>query len=379
LTEGSTLTNQSCSSTYGAGTISGANVTNINIFCGPAAVGSFVSAGNLTDARANHTATLLSSGLVLVAGGANFTATNTTYPASVEIYDPSNGIWSSAGSIANPRENHTATLLPNGKVLIAGGFIISGSNPVYLSSAELYDPTSNTWSSAGNMVTARDNHTATLLSNGNVLVAGGLNSGGALASSELYNPTTNSWSSAGNLSSARYSHTSILLPNGNVLVAGGLGISTLLVSAELYCPTNNTWTATGSLSTARMLHTATLLPNGSVLVSGGEGSGFIASAELYSPTSGTWSSAGSMSTARYGHTAILLPTGNVLIAGGSSDGVSTLSSAELYDPSSNAWSLTGSLNTARYLHTSTMLSNGEVLLVGGLGATASLTSAELYW
>jgi N-acetylneuraminic acid mutarotase len=370
---------QTCSSTYGAGTSSGANVTSVNIFCGPASVGGFVSTGNLANARQFHSATLLSSGLVLVAGGDP--GSNTATTPTAEIYNPSSSTWMSAGSMVTARESHTATLLPNGKVLVAGGFN-GNTGGIFIASAELYDPTTNTWSSTGNMATARSSHTATLLPNGNVLVAGGYNGGGILSSSELYNPSTNTWSSVGNLSSARYLHTAVLLPNGNVLVTGGVN-SSIIASAELYNPTSNSWTTTGSLATARYLNTSTLLPSGNVLVTGGSTSLVnISSAELYDLASGTWSSAGNMSTARIEHTAMLLPTGKVLIAGGGHSGNSpaVLASAELYDPVSNVWVLTGSLNSARQAHTSTLLSNGKVLLVGGLSASSTaLASTELYW
>ena len=112
---------------------------------------------------------------------------------------------------------HTATLLPNGKVLVAGGY-----NSGYLTSAELYDPASGSWSATGSLNTARQAHTATLLPNGKVLVAGGDNGSGYLTSAELYDPASGSWSATGSLNTARYFHTATLLPNGKVLVAGGL-------------------------------------------------------------------------------------------------------------------------------------------------------------
>ena len=162
---------------------------------------------------------------------------------------------------------HTATLLPNGKVLVAGGY---DGNSVALASAELYDPASGTWTATGSLATARDGHTATLLPNGKVLVAGGLDSSQvAFASAELYDPASGTWTATGSLATARYIHTATLLPNGKVLVAGGLTAAALLASAELYDPASGTWTATGSLATARYSHTATLLPNGKVLVAGG--------------------------------------------------------------------------------------------------------------
>jgi hypothetical protein len=193
-----------------------------------------------------------------------------------------------------------------------------------LSYPVLIDPS---WVTTGSLGTARGEHTATLLSNGKLLVAGGLGGG---SSAELYDPATGSWSSTGSLGSARRLHTATLLPNGKVLVAGGADSrSTASSSAELYDPASGSWSSTGSLGTACEFHTATLLPNGKVLVAGGFGSDFLSSAELYDPASGSWSSTGSLGTAREFHTATLLPNGKVLVAGGF--GSDFLSSAELYD------------------------------------------------
>ncbi len=198
-----------------------------------------------------------------------------------------------------------------------------------------------TWAATGSLNTARVRHTASLLPNGMVLVAGGFNlSSGGLASAELYDPTTGTWSATGSLATVRYHHTASLLPNGMVLVAGGVDSSWFFNSAELYDPASGTWTATGSLNTGRYLHTATLLPNGMVLVAGGlDGSGWrLNSAELYDPASGTWTATGSLNTARWGHKATLLPNGIVLVAGGSGPGFSILNSAELYAATAPSYS-----------------------------------------
>jgi Galactose oxidase, central domain/Dockerin type I domain len=286
------------------------------------------------------------------------------------------GTWTETGGLHTARSNHTVTLLPNGKVLVAGGFDCCN----VLASAELYDPTSGTWSATGSLGTARYNHTATLLPNGKVLVAGGSGSDyGDLASAELYDPTSGTWSATGSLGTARLLHTATLLPNGKVLVAGGINSGGYLASAELYNPASGTWSATGSLGTARYLHTATLLPNGKVLVAGGgDSNGILASAELYDPASGTWAATGSLGTARYAHTATLLPNGKVLVAGGGGIFFGTLASVELYDPASGTWTAAGSLITARWFHTATLLPNGKVLVAGGAGDLGTLASAELY-
>ncbi len=328
------------------------------------------SAGSMSTTRFSHTATLLPSGKVLVAGGESGGTL-----ASAELYDPATNGWSSAGSLGTARYYHTATLLPTGKMLVTGGRGRNGD----IASAELYDPATNSWSSAGRLNTARAYHTATLLPGGKVLIAGGsADSSGisALASAELYDPTTNSWSSAGTLNMGRSSPTATLLPNGKVLVAGGRdGVA--LASAELYDPATNSWSSAGSLGTARSYLTATLLPNGKVLAAGGLGSAALASAELYDPATNGWSSAGSLGTARYYHMATLLPSGKVLFTGGSDNATDAVASAELYDPATNGWSSAGSLTTARAYHTATLLPSGKALIVGG-SDHAYIGSAELY-
>jgi hypothetical protein len=303
------------------------------------ATGTWMATGAMTTVHVYHTATLLPNGKVLVAGGAV-----DYYLSTAELYDPTNRTWTTTGAMIAGRWGHTATLLPNGKVLVAGGFGVGIGNGS-LSSAELYDPASGTWTATGAMTTTRTEHTATLLPNRKVLVAGGYdNAGNSISTTELYDPTTGTWTATGSLTTARQWHTATLLSNGMVLVAGGYDgnyISSAkrdLSSAELYDPATGTWTATGSLTNARIEHTATLLPDGKVLVAGGFNGSAISSAELYDPATGTWPTTGAMTTTRTEHTATLLSNGMVLVAGGynSSDG-SGISSAELYG---SIWTIT---------------------------------------
>jgi N-acetylneuraminic acid mutarotase len=339
------------------------------------ASGVFENTGSLATARFGHTATLLPNGMVLVAGGEDSGGSFTSL-ASAELYDPASETWSATGSLATARQLHTATLLPNGKVLVAGGFNNRVQNG--LASAELYDPASGTWTATSSLGAPRFFHTATLLPNGTVLVAGGEDTNGSLGSVELYDPANGTWTATGSLATARAIHTATLLPNGKVLVTGGVGSGSSLASAELYDPASGIWTGTGNLGAPRYFHTATLLPNGKVLVAGGEGTGSpSASAELYDPASGTWTGTGNLGAARYSHTATLLPNGKVLVSGGESNGIS-LASAELYDPASETTTATGSLTTARTDHTGTLLPNGKVLAVGGYTGISALASAELY-
>src|SRR5438874_1202710 len=171
----------------------------------------------------------------------------------------------------------------------------------------------------GSLATGRVYHAQTLLPNGKVLVTGGFNDIDVFASAELYDPATETWMATGSLNVPRFRHTATLLPDGRVLVAGGLDLSGAIGSAELYDPATETWTETGSLNVARGTHTATLLQNGMVLVAAGGtsyGGGYIASAELYDPATGTWTETGSLAAARLHHRATLLPDGTVLVAGG---------------------------------------------------------------
>jgi N-acetylneuraminic acid mutarotase len=236
--------------------------------------GTWTLTGSMAVARNDQTATLLPNGTVLVVGGDN----ESTSWASAELYDPVSGTWSPTGSMSVPRSFLTATLLPNGNVLVAGGLPdITTNNAV--ASAELYDPARGTWSLTGSMHTARFVHTATLLPNGNVLVAGGAPSVlvpftstfQSLASAELYDPTTGTWTETGSMRDARSTQASTPLANGDVLVAGGIDGRgrTVLRSAEIYDSSSGTWSPTTPMMQSRFNPEMTLLPNGTVLVDGG--------------------------------------------------------------------------------------------------------------
>jgi hypothetical protein len=344
--------------------------------------GKWVPTGDMLDARSNHTATLLPNGKVLIAAGGEDSVGLT----STELYDPATGMWSTTGSLSSPRlTGFTATLLPNGKVLVVGGF---AGGTTTLSSAEVYDPATGTWSATGSLPTKLCWHTATLLQNGKVLVAGGSNDfnlGPTTPAAELYDPATGTWSPTGNLSTARQSHSATLLQNGNVLVVGGVGSGGYLSSAELYDPIAGTWSATENLPIAvGNGQTVTLLSNSQVLVAGGQNAtGYLSNAELYDPVVGTWTSTGSLSMPRIFHTATPLADGTVLVAGGRTQktpGFGISASAEIYDPAAGTWFPTGSLVEGRVYHSATILPDGVVLVAGGLVVDPTLTtvSAELY-
>jgi WD40 repeat protein len=301
----------------------------------------FVQTGSMTRARDGHTATLLRDGRVLIAGGGL---------ASAELYDPTTQAFTATtGSMMVARTGHSATLLANstlpnyGKVLVAGG----GSQ-----TAELYDPAVGTFTATtGSMVALRLGQTATLLQDGQVLVAGG-----GSATAELFNPSTGNFTATGSMTVSRTGHTATLLPDGRVLIAGGMD-----ASAELYDPASGTFSSTGSMSEGRSGHTATLLADGTVLVTGTDNT-----AELFSPGTGSFAVVGQRH-AGLGATATLRNDGTVLVAGGRSSGyrLTSTSTAELFAPESGGFVATGSLITARDGHTATLLTDGSVLVTGG--------------
>jgi hypothetical protein len=364
--------------------------------------GAWIATGNMGTPRMGQTATLLPNGKVLLVGGRN--SGNSLDPtATAVVYDPASGTFAPAGSMARPRRGHTATLLPTGKVLVAGG--LTTGQGLCDDSAELYDPAANNgagaFSPAGSLKTSRAEYTATLLPSGKILMAGGSCAGGD--SAELYDPAANNGNGVstvtGSMAAIRVGHTATLLANGKVLVAAGMDTvhtqpGMALDSAELFDPAANNgagaFAATGSLATARYAHLATLLQGGRVLVTGGLDSTItaVASAEVFDPARGTFTTTGAMGTARYNHSATRLCDGTVLIAGGVTTAYPRgpavlLASAELYDPAASggagAFVPTAWLATTRESHSATLLPDGRVLVAGGEDSSATaLVSAELF-
>ena len=344
----------------------------------PAFAGTWTATGSMSTARLKHTATLLPNSQVLVAGGVN----STGFITSAKLYDPTTGKWTSTGSMTTARGDRTATLLPNGDVLVAGGLTNGNSSigTACTATAELYDPSTGQWTTTGSMTTPRANHTATLLNDGTVLVAGGLCNGGFIYpdnTAELYDPSNGTWKATASMNFARASAGATLLQSGEVLVAGGDGSS-----AELYNPSKGQWKITGSMNTSRGTLQMTLLVNGMALVLGGSGLASYAS-QFYRPTNGTWHSIQyGVVPPIWGHTLTLLDTGKALAAGGHfNNGITSL--ARLYDASTNSWSNNSIMTTPRQYHTATLLPNGQVLVAGGQvlnsnGTATDFASAELY-
>lgn len=325
----------------------------------PAQAQTFTLDTPLLTARWGHAATLLTNGLVLIAGGriandyVNSVWANTN---NCELYNPATGSSTLAGPMNDSHYEGAALLLTNGQVLIFGG---ENNGQYTIASAELYDSSSGTWTTTGSLQQQREAFASARLSDGRVLVAGGFDNGALadLASVEIYSPNTGVWTNVAAMNYAADSGTATLLPNGKVLVCGGSYNSSAVTNAILYNPANNTWTNTGPLNVARAGHAATLLPNGKVLVVGGGDN----STEIYNPTTGIWSLVASMNDGRWKPSATLLPDGQVLALGG----YPGQTSAELYNPTNNTWTYTGALNVGRIDHTATLVSNGQVVVAGG--------------
>ena len=364
----------------------------LGIICGrfsaiaqpPGSPGSFTASGSLAGGRAAHTATLLYDGHVLIVGGGRGPDLIDGFDLvpSAELFDPVTGSFAPAGISAH--NYHTATLLQSGQVLIAGGES-SAFGPTV--TADLYDPANRGFYQTGSMAFAREYHSATLLQDGRVLMAGGSRLNGlnweSLPFSEIYDPATGTFSVTGRLNEPRYGHTATLLTDGRVLIIGGWSMTNLgrIASAEIYDPATGSFTYTGSMAVPRSFHTATLLSNGQVLISGGDNAGAV-TAEVYNPATNSFQSVGSMTTPRIWHSATRLADGTVLIAGGWSFPGAT-ASAETYDPASGMFSRTADLNSGRLMHTATLLSDGSVIVIGGASMPDGmhlnfLNAAEVY-
>ena len=343
--------------------------------------GAWSTGDRLTTGREEHAATLLPDRNVLITGG---TDGRGTVLASAEVYKPATNRWTAARSMATARFDHTATLLPSGKVLVAGGLV--GPEPFgSLATTEIYDPATDSWSAAAPMILSRARHTATLLSDGRVLVVGGITltveAGGLFPSqpsdAEIYDPKANRWAATAPMGCYRLDPTATRLADGRVLVAGGECDAATLNSTEIYDATLDRWISAAPMGVRRSGHAATLLPDGDVLVVGGTGEEpnslavSLASAEIYDPRTNLWVTVAGMAAFHIDHTATLLGNGTVLVVG-----FSGRSRPEVYDLAHNVWASSGP-SMDRYHHTATRLPNGSVLIVGGY-ARDSLDSALLY-
>jgi hypothetical protein len=349
------------------------------------AAGSFTTTGNMTTARFFHSVSALANGKALVAGGVidNFHALS-----SAELYDPVTHSFSATGSLQVTTDDKTATrslasaaLLLDGRVLIAGG---QDTNFNALQSAQLYQPSLGAFTITGSMTAARVDGTATRLCDGRVLIAGGSDKNGFITqTAELYDPVHGTFSATGNMNVTRDAQTATLLHDCRVLMAGGAN-GAVLDSAELYDPVKGTFTlAPHTMVSERVNHAASLLADGRVLITGGKDgtNKVLSSAELFNPLTGTFTATGDMAGPRLGHSSIALANGQVLIAAGSSDVfVSTkLASAELYNPATGKFSAGGTMNVGRAEQAAVKLLNEQVVFAGGINSAGfSSASGEVY-
>ncbi|MCI0609839.1 MAG: hypothetical protein L0Z71_12355 [Anaerolineae bacterium] len=312
--------------------------------------------------RAAHTATLLADGKVLIAGGFRKEVTSEVAIANAEIYDPETNTFTPTGDMNEARIGHTATLLSNGQVLIVGGWGVSGQT----STAELYDPQTGNFLYAASMVAPRAGMTTTLLKNGRVLIVGGESARNTpQLITEIYDPTTNTFTQSSSLNRGRLAHTATLLNDGNVLLVGGHSSNnTVLASAEIYNPTTGKFTYTGDLNMVRHKHAAVLLQDGTVLVIGGSNQndwrGKYTSAEIYHVNTGTFTRIADLNRERFklADAAVLLNNGNVLVGGGNRQ-------MEIFDVQNQHFILSEKLDNDYYFSILTLLKDGRVLITGG--------------
>lgn len=322
-------------------------------------VGSLSPAAPMLQARSSHSATLLPNGKVLIAGGMR---RNQDFYRSAELFDPITWRFQPTGDMTVARVGHIAVLLQSGKVLIAGGWVGKGCTD----SAELYDPNTGRFVEISRMTSRRGQPSATLLPNGDVLIAGGgdHDTPGGIASAEIFRASTLTFEPVAPMHNARISHTATLLKDGRVLIAGGRG-EIVNATAELFDPKTRTFAETGHLLTARYKHTAGLLPDGRVLIAGGsderDWQGSLSSAEIYDPQTGKFVPAPPLNDSRFKlpDEAVPLPSGQILVSGGSTR-------VEIYDPTAGKFLVaSGQMDEAWHFMTETKLKDGRVLLAGG--------------
>ncbi|MEV0385937.1 kelch repeat-containing protein [Nonomuraea sp. NPDC050643] len=340
-------------------------------------------------------AVTLTGGKVLVAGGASPGQAALTQAA---LYDPAAKTWAPTGALQTSRRLHTITLLDDGKVLVTGGISGTAQFPAPgLASAELYDPATGAWTATGSLHGNRWGHSAALLQNGKVLVAGGATirsaqSVKALRTAELYDPAAGTWTEVAPMTDARSGHAAVVLPGGRVLVVGGVvpvagDAEAALAFCEIFDPATGAWTPTGDLLAARGRHQATPLSDGTVLATGGSAPGgpgdgtfdpySRATAELYTPATGKWTELPDMPSGRGLHRAVPLGQRRALVVGGAGtvrDGVG-YANALVFDGVTKTWSPAGGLAVGRWGFAVAKLAGGAGVLVTGGVVRSGLAAA----
>ena len=346
--------------------------------------GTFSVTGGMSVPRVAHTATLLYGGNVLIAGGYSiFSGSVTPFP-SAELYYPVRATFSPTGNMTATRAYHTATLLPDGRVLIAGGYYsLANQGFIVASSAEIYDPGTNTFSETGPMSTPRMNHTATLLNDGRVLIAGGLLDGHAIASAEIYDPLAGMFTPTGDMTIGRTGHIAILLPDGEVFLAPG-DDGPDYRTADIYDPASGAFHAVNWHCSGSTAGSASLLPNGKVLftLQPPEGDFDSKLATVYDVSTAVFADTPPMEVASYWPSSTILSNGSVLLTGSNVGCEEGSQGVEFYDAAAAAFFSLANMLAARSGHTATLLEDGTVLVAGGNGTSGcpplALASAERF-
>ncbi|MCA0175953.1 MAG: hypothetical protein LCH73_06650 [Proteobacteria bacterium] len=315
--------------------------------------------------RAGHQATALRSGQVLFTGGCAESGCDAVQ-RSAELFNPAGadaGRYAAAGRMHEARVSHTAALLPDGRVLLAGGWTGAATT----ATTEWYDPQTRQFSRAAPMSVPRMDGTATLLADGKVLIVGGApQTNRPSATVDVFDPATNTMAAAAPLQTARAHHAAVRLPDGRVLVVGGLvGRAVATASAEIYDPQTGRFAPTGALSQPRCKLAALPLQDGRVMVLAGSTDcnerRRLASTEIYDPRTGVFGPGPVLRNPRYkvASAAAVLPSGAVLIAGDAQD-------VEVWRPGEAQFSaLAGRLAAGLAFSTATLLPDGQLLIAGG--------------
>jgi Kelch motif/Galactose oxidase, central domain len=304
-------------------------------------------------ARAGHTATLLSDGRVLIVGGCATDGCTTAEGSPTTEYFVAGQGFTPGPELIQPRQGHSATLLSDGRVLIVGGWSREGTGP--LDSAEVYDPATSRFEPAGSLGVPRGGHVAVALRDGRVLIAGGEDT----TSAELFDPERNEFTPAAPMPEPRFAAPAIALADGRVLVVGGRdSADTVLASALLYDPSTDTWQSTGSMSTPRDKHALATLPDGRVLVMGGtvDDRLLFDTTEIYDPATGQFTPGPRMDMGRYKLTATVDADGRIIVVGGTE---AAIYDAGRFEP------IAGTAGPIRWVASVTSLPDGDVLIVGG--------------
>jgi N-acetylneuraminic acid mutarotase len=336
--------------------------------------GTWTAVDPLPKALWGPTSVTLPDGRFMVIGGSTG-ASSLNALSTVYVFDPASGKWSRATGLLQPRAYAVSAVLGDGSVLVAGG----SHNGQPIDTAERYFPSSGVWIAAGRLNLPRTHATLTLLRDGRAFIAGGGIEGGptyySSASTEIYNPKTNDWTIAAPMAVARALHTATMLSDGEVLIAGGADIwhgdvGHVTTSVQIYNPVNGKWRDAAPLAHSLYIHGATGLKDGRVLVAGGwwlteNSDPSHAEAQIYDPARNAWTPTGSLNTARAYDMLVTLPDGRVVAIGGVDPKYKTLATCELYDPDTGAWTFTGPLPWAAFGGAYGLLPDGRVMLAGG--------------